>query len=111
MIQDEQINCPSCSRQHRIEPAGTEPARCARCDCELEALITIQSAARAHLQAGLRAIRNHQYRYAKEHSEEAWQLINTPEIANSGLIASVLSHDRPATQKWLRRLKYSSRSA
>ena len=111
MIQGDKLNCPSCRRGHSIDNERTEPARCTRCDCELEALIVIRTTARSRTHSAWQAIHISDYRLAEDLSNKAWQLFAESETAECGLVASILGRNNGTIHKWSVRLKNSSSPA
>lgn len=100
---DKTFRCPSCRKEHQINPARQSPAICSRCDCDLEMLITIRSAASAMLTQAWLALRSMDGITASQHAESAWSLIESNEIAECGMIASILTQDRTRIRTWQRR--------
>ena len=110
MSLDDTFKCPSCRKGHQIDHARSLPATCSRCDCELEMLIVIRTSAAAILEQAWQALREMDTASASKHAEYAWEFIESKEIAECCLIASVLTQDRPEISKWEKRLMVLSSS-
>jgi hypothetical protein len=98
-----QVSCPSCRRIHEVSEAFAPDTKCQRCMCELDALIQIKQAAYTRLDSSKKNLSANKYKKAVQDAEEAWSLYRMDEIADCGLIASVLLAESGLIRKWARR--------
>jgi len=103
MSLNQSLRCPSCRKEHQINPARQAPATCLRCDCDLEILIAIRTSASATLDQAWQALRNMDGVTASRYAESAWGLIESKEIAECGMIASILTQNQSEIPTWQRR--------
>jgi hypothetical protein len=104
MAADAPLRCPSCRRAHTIDPDRTTAARCARCDCELEPLVRIRSAAGALTRQACDALARNDPAGAARLAAESWALMPAGPTAACGLLAAVAGGDLHATSRWRQRL-------
>jgi len=110
MSLDTSFLCPSCRKKHQIDSAQQVSASCSRCDCDLEMLIAIRISASAMLAQARQALRSMDGISASQYAESAWGLIHWKEIAECGMIASILTQDQSEIGIWLRRIKNDDES-
>jgi len=67
-------------------------------------LVVIRTSASAKLKQAWQALRCMDELAACQHAEEAWQLIESKEIAECGMIACVLMQDSLGVKRWKNRL-------
>ena len=100
MSLDQKLNCPSCRREHEIDHARLAPAICSRCACELEILVSIRTSASDYLGKAWQAVREMDYPAASQYVESACKLFSAKEIAECGMIVSVLTGDEAGVRRW-----------
>lgn len=100
MSLDQKLNCPSCRREHEIDHLRLAPAICTRCACELEILVSIRTSASDQLGKAWQAVREMDYPAASQYVETAWKLLSAEEIAECGMIVSVLNGDEAGIRRW-----------
>ena len=104
MPADATLRCPSCRRANQIDPDRTVVLRCARCDCELEPLVLIRSAAEGHTRNACNALAKSDFAGAARLATQSWTLMPAPEAAACGLLAAINRGDLPAADHWHQRL-------
>ncbi len=104
MTADATLRCPSCRRANTIDPDRTEAARCARCNCELEPLVLIRSAAEALTRQACDALARDDFSGAARLAAESWALMPTTLTAACGLLAAVSGKNVHAASHWQQRL-------
>ncbi len=101
---DATLRCPSCRRANPIDPDRTVALRCARCDCELEPLVLIRSAAEALVRQACDALAKDDFAGAARLATQSWTLMPAPEAASCGLLAAINRGELPNAEHWHQRL-------
>ena len=79
-------------------------ATCSRCGCELEILALLHQLTQSLVNKAWRDIQGNQIHSTLQHINEAWSLMHSQEVAECGLVASVLSENLTSIHLWSQRL-------
>ncbi len=100
MPPDHTLRCPSCRRANSIPRRRESPARCSRCDCELEPLALIVEAAGDISRQAAEALAADNPAKAARLARQSWELAPGPAAATCLFLASIILNDPIAARRW-----------